>query len=273
MWELYKVDAGWLLVGGRRYRRNGKSVRRDVDPDLIHRLSLLGKDLAEAAIAGARAGHLSAALRLRTAAHMCLAAELSSRLSEIALMLVGEIIDERGQMIALLDGEHSKTGADGRDPITPETAEIIRQYLLHARPVLLGPGVDGNGRGLWITQEGLDAEAGGMAAALRRATGALAPGGVSPNDIRSSALSQAGQTLPEKAQQARHVFGSMTAATVYAKRDRGAVLQKSIEQSTIKSGDLPPAMLPEPRGKVRRAAARAAKRKVAKRKTTEPNSP
>jgi hypothetical protein len=96
---------------------------------------------------------------------------------------------------------------------------------------------------------------------------------VSPNDIRSSALSQAGQTLPEKAQQARHVFGSMTAATVYAKRDRGAVLQKSIEQSTIKSGDLPPAMLPEPRGKVRRAAARAAKRKVAKRKTTEPNSP
>jgi hypothetical protein len=270
MWEFYEVDARWLLVGGRRYRRTIKSVSRDVDPDLISRLSGRGKDMAEAAIAGARAGNLRAALRLRTAAHMCLSAELSGRLSEIALMTDTQIIDNGSQMVALVDGEHSKTNDYGRDPLKPETADIIRKYILYGRPLLLGSGVDGKGRGLWITEEGLDAEAQGMAAALQRATRDIAQDGVSANDIRSSALSKADQTLPEKAQQARHVLGSMTAPIVYAKRDRGLALQKSKEKSAIKPGDLPPAMLPEPRGSVRRAAARASKRGVAKRKTNKP---
>jgi integrase len=266
MWELYEVDAGWLLIGGRRFRLKDDSVIHNIDPDLIHRLEQVAEAMAKDALAGVRSGDRASAVKLRTAAHMCLMAFLAGRLSEIALMKRSQMIEEGLRMIALVDGAHSKMGDHGRDPVKPEAAEIIRQYIEHARPLLLGPGVDGKDRALWITVDGLDAEAGGMAAALRQATLGLVPGGISASDIRRSALSQPGQTLEEKARKARHVRGSATAPINYAKRDRGSALRVSTDLSAIEPNDLPAAMLPEARSKARRAAERASNRSKGKRR-------
>lgn len=260
MWELYKIDCGWLLDGGRRFRRKVDTERRDVDILLLARLTAVGGTMVKAAVSEACSGDRRAAIRLRTGAHMCLVAELGARLSELVLPLFSQVDDNGEKMILLTDAEHSKNGDHGRDPLSPGTAEIIRQYVQHGRPLLLGQGVDGTERGLWITQDGRDAEACCMAAALRRATVGLAPGGVSANDIRRSALSQPGQSLSDKAQQARHAMGSVTAATDYAKRDREAALQMSMRLSKIEVADLPSASAPQPRPKARKAAARALKR-------------
>ena len=89
-WEFYKFDYGWLLVGGRRYRAAGDGKIRLIDPSLPGRML----EHASALIASVNQHEeikLRGAVRLRTAAHMAVLAELASRLSETALMDIPQL--------------------------------------------------------------------------------------------------------------------------------------------------------------------------------------
>ena len=77
-----------------------------------------------------------------------------------------------------------------------------------------------------------------MACALRRDTKGLASNGVASGDVRRAAVSQVGQDFADQMQRLRHVFGSMTATTVYTRRIRAEALKESAALSTVQASDI-----------------------------------
>jgi hypothetical protein len=178
------------------------------------------------------------ALSLRTAAYILLVVDLGPRLSECALIKMLQVDDDGKTMDITIDARHSKGRKNGREKVSPEAADAIRKYLKSGRPILLNGSHDNEKRALWISEDGLDAEAQCMAAALRRRTLGVVPGGAAANAIRRSKLSKEGQTLPEMAQQARQAYGSKTAAMVYTVRDRATAVREGQSLSTLSLDDV-----------------------------------
>ena len=191
------------------------------------------------------------AIKLRSAAHATLQADLGARRSEVACPKLHELKFGPAGLVLLLDGAHSKVGANGREAICDATAALLEDYLRRGRPVLLGGGPDGPMRGLWITEDGLDAEGATMAAAFARAMKDLRPEGVCCTDLRRALLSQEGQSFEDMARRARHAPGSRTGPIVYTGRDRASAVASGIGLSTIGEDDVPSFAPPAP-GKRRR---------------------
>lgn len=244
-WEFYGIDAGWLLVGGRRFRAEDDGRHKHVDPTLPARMTERATLLIEEATAGTSVT-VRMAIKLRTAAHMALQAVLGTRLSELALADLSQVAVDGDGLVIITKREDSKMRISGRDPVFGPAATIVKAYLSEGMPVLLKRG-DGTARtALWITKEGLKAEAPTMAAALRRETRCLMPKGVACGDVRSAAVSAPGQSLADQGQALRHAFGSLTALVTYGKRDRAEAVAQAKQLSTVTTDDIPPLQPPMP---------------------------
>ena len=236
-WEFYGLDLQWLLRGGRRLRRAKPSPQREIDPDLRERVLEEARRL-RAPLDIESPITLPVAVRLRTIAHMAMMAELAARISEVSLMASDQLREHDGLLLAMIDASHSKTGKGSRDPLSEFTTAAIREYIRLARPVLMAQDPGRAEGALWVTIHGLQAEAGTMAPALRRATRGLKPNGIASGDLRRAAVSQPGQTMLEQSTRLKHVFGSMTATRIYRRRDRGAAINLGARLSTTQVGDL-----------------------------------
>lgn len=244
-WEFYEVDAGWLLVGGRRFRAEDDERYKRVDPTLPARMIERAARLKEEATAGTSVT-VRAAIKLRTAAHMALQAVLGTRLSELALADLSQVAMDGDGLVIITKQEDSKMRISGRDPVFGPAATIVNAYISEGMPVLLKRG-DGKARtALWITREGMKAESATMAAALRRETRCLMPKGVASGDVRSAAVSASGQSLADQGQALRHGYGSMTALVTYGKRDRAEAVAQAKRLSTVTTNDIPPVQSPMP---------------------------
>jgi hypothetical protein len=256
-WELQHMSAGWILVGGRFYRMKDDGKIRPVDAGLPARVQARALEVQAGLLL---LGELTMpqAIKLRTAAHAMLEAELGARLSETALPLLGQLSDGTAGMVLKLDRAHSKMGVAGRESISEQTAALIRDYLARGRPVLLRSDVLELSRGLWITEDALDAEGPTMAAAFGRMMKDLRPEGVCCTDIRRSLQSVEGQTFADMARRARHVPGSRTGPMVYTGRDRASAVASGIALSHLQEDDVPSFALPAP-GKRRHPKAEPAR--------------
>ena len=149
-----------------------------------------------------------------------------------------QMIIDPGGMVIVTDSAHSKTRVNGRDPIFQTAARVVRSYLANGRPYLLARGNNAAGDALWITVDGVKAEAGGMAAAMRRLTRGLMKGGVASGDVRRAAASASGLSMAEMAKVLRHRPNSFLAVVNYAERDRARAVdhaqphgEPAVEQS------------------------------------------
>lgn len=244
-WELRNEAAGWILVGGRRYRRKDDGKIRPVDPQLPDRVRARAREMH---LELPRVANLSKpqAIKLRTAAHAMLAAELGARLSEIALPKMHQFKNTSVGLVMLLDAAHSKMAVAGRELILDETATLLQDYIKRGRCVLLRGGGNESTQCLWITKVGLDAESHTMAATFSRAMKDLRPDGVCCTDLRRSLQSQEGQTFAEMARRARHAPGSSTGPIIYTGRDRAKAVACGIALSNLKESDVPSFEQPAP---------------------------
>ena len=236
-WELFGLDAPWLLQGGRRLRAAKPGVIRAVDPELPKKLLERAQQMVQAAALATIDVH--AAVRLRTAAHIALIAELATRLSEIALVDLPQVAMVDGQIVIVTDPAHSKVRKSGREVVSRKAAAILKAYLDHGRPVLLARADGAAEDALWITVDGLKAEAATMAAALRRYTRDLCANGVASGDVRRSAVSLEGQSFEDQCRMLRHTFGSVTAAMVYRQRDLTKALELNAQCAMVRDADIP----------------------------------
>ncbi len=244
-WELRQQSAEWILIGGRSYRAQDDGDVRPVDPGLPDQVRARARAM-QAEINHVQHLSVPQAVRLRTAAHAVLAAELGARLSEIALAKMSQLSFTESGLVMLLDGAHSKVGVAGREAISSETAAALTDYVKRGRPVLLRADTDEPSRGLWISEDGFDAEAQMIAAAFGRAMRHVRPGGVCCTDLRRSLQSREGQTFAEMARQARHAPGSRTGVLVYAGRNRAQAIASGIALSHLREDDVLPFPAPAP---------------------------